>query len=536
MSRHVRLVRGLTLLAGLAAVLGSGPARSQGAAGEAPSIETTRTGRTPRGATRVVVQTDHPAEHLVVELPGGNGFDVHLLGTSPGRAPTEMVVRDGRVDRVVFRLEATGTVARVLSADSPVRVKSFRLDDPPRVVVDVYPDDRERAPGPEAPSIDPSARESRPASISLSAVRAGEASDATRPPVAEPQLVRKPYRTVQPDPKGEVRVAAAPDDDEGGPASNPDDGSPPDDEAEAAAAEETGSEPTLFEISPTPAMAAESGEGSGDFEDLILWIHALKTRVDALRSVDSEVDRAALRRELAFLLAQRGIYNEAEKALVSSLESPGRDEVTGFSDSLALAEIRLRLGKTDEASEVARSVDPRGRRPSEKHRLARILLECGQAATAVALLEPVVPGLPEPDRSRAHLLLARAKWDQGDPDATLRIVRRLTTTSKTPPDVLSSALILEADCLWVAGRMHDAESHYRRAAGLVLTPEEASWTGLQLGNLARRAGRDDEARRHYRTTHEKWPETFFGAQADWFLRMSEEFERLGGAEVVRNRG
>ena len=49
-------------------------------------------------------------------------------------------------------------------------------------------------------------------------------------------------------------------------------------------------------------------------------------------------------------------------------------------------------------------------------------------------------------------------------------------------------------------------------------------------------GRVADAIDHYRRARDEWPETFYGAQADWFLRVAEQTERLEGAEVVRNRG
>ena len=486
---------------------------------DAPRVERARTGSTPRGARRLVVETSEKIDYLVTELPDANGFDVALLGTSPGNAPTEMLIRDDRVDRVSFRFEATGTVARIEGfAGRPLLTKSFRLDNPPRVVIDVYP----KAPEVAEP-VGPSDLVTTAIDLSSGEIVEEEPSLATGP-----KLVRKPYRTIQPERSGPIEVA---DGDRATPAET--------DAAMGKASPDTAPPDPSAVVAMAIAVAETTFEGDrmgSDFDELILWIHALKTRVDGLRVARDEATRAALRRELAYLLAERGMLAEAERSLSVCLESPEHDPATAFSDSLALAEFRVALGRIEEASGIARSVDASDRLPAEHFRLARILLDCGLTAPAIVLLDASIPALPEPDRSHARLRLAQARWDQGQRDDALRIAQRLTSAPGTPADVLASALILEADCLWAANRLEKAESLYRRAAGLALSDEEASWTGLQLGNLARRAGRSEEARKHYETTRENWPETFFGAQADWFLRIEDEIGRLHDGDRMGRRG
>jgi tetratricopeptide (TPR) repeat protein len=542
MSRIRSLVLCLTTAFLVVAGPGTSPADDEAPPSDSPRVEKTRTGSTPRGARRLVIETDKKIDYLVTELEDTNGFDVQLIGAAPGNAPTEMKIDDDRVERVVFRLEETGLVARILgAADRPLTTKSFRLDDPPRVVVDVYPranagSDAPRTAGVSATSKS-NARPATPAAAPPAAIdlASGEPLERTPVPVTEPKLVRKPFRTVQPEQTGPVEVAA-------GERKGPPTGTEKTDDPEVAAADTAAVEPgasTLFETAAMETTVSEKGEtppAPTDFENLVGWIHALKTRVDGLRVAEDEAMRASIRRDLAFLLMERGIFAEAEKALMASLESEDHDPSTAFADSLTLAEIRLKLGRIDGASEIARNVDAGDRSPSDHVRLAAILLECGLTAPAIVLLEPAVPRLAEPERGRARLLLARARWDQGQSDVALRIVHKLTTSSHTPSDVLASALILEADCLWAKGEYENAETHYRRAAGLALSAEEASWTGLQLGNLARRAGREEEAREHYRATHEKWPDTFYGAQADWFLRIGDRIQRMYDRERIDRRG
>ena len=140
MLRTHRLVRGLIVTFLFAGLAGSLPANGEEGSEDAPRIEMTRTARTPRGATRVVFELDRPAEHLTVERMQGNGFEVHLLGVQPGEAPTEMRVRDNLLDRILFRYQTSGTVAEIIGTGAPLTAKSFRLENPPRIVVDIYPE------------------------------------------------------------------------------------------------------------------------------------------------------------------------------------------------------------------------------------------------------------------------------------------------------------------------------------------------------------------------------------------------------------
>jgi tetratricopeptide (TPR) repeat protein len=136
----------------------------------------------------------------------------------------------------------------------------------------------------------------------------------------------------------------------------------------------------------------------------------------------------------------------------------------------------------------------------------------------------------------AQLLLARAYWDRKDVEKARRYVSKLTESGHVPAALRGGVLILDADCAWAQGRTAESERLYRRALQEALDDEEASWVTLQLGNAARRTGRLADAIAHYRDARDRWPDTFYGAQADWFLRVTEQTEQLANAEALRDRG
>jgi tetratricopeptide (TPR) repeat protein len=293
--------------------------------------------------------------------------------------------------------------------------------------------------------------------------------------------------------------------------------------------------------SPEPSLVdagADSGDsGAGeDFQELLGWITDIEREVEALVRSDTEADRARHRRSLAFLLGERGLLGEAEKTLTRALGSDAHDPTTAYPDSVYLAELRLRLGDEDGAAEVARALPADRGTPREAVRLATVLSRCGLPDLARVYLEDALPRLTGLERVGARLLLARIHWERRDAAAALPLVAKLTESKHVPRKELTSALILQADCIWSLGRPSDAESYYRRALALSPAPEEASWVTLQLGNLAHRSGHIADAIEYYRRARDRWPDTFYGAQAEWFLEAARRTERLEGAEVVRNRG
>jgi len=443
-----------------------------GEAAPAARLVTMRTGETPRGATRIVFETDRPVEYVAVERPSGDGFDVHLIGVDGSSPPAPLSVRRGVIRRVALHAVSDGVVAQLDGAATRLAARTFTLTNPARVVVDLSPVAGESAPSPAV----------RPAGPAVVSKESAPAPPAAREPwSAEPEAVTSAGSSAE-DPAPAKTVPA-------GDAAPPDDG----------------------------------------FEDLLVWIHALQSSVTALNHADDAAARASSRRRLAYLLVQRGILAEGEKALVAALASDGHDPATAIADSVSLAEIRLQLGDRDGAAEVARNVVARPAAPEDRVRLAAVLLDTGQPTLAASLAQSTLEQLDGAGRARATFLLAKAQWTQGQTVPARDTVRRLTSQASTPPSLLPAAVLLHADCEFALGRAREAETLYLRATDLPLSDADASWVSLQLGNLARRDGRNDEARKRWRETTEHWPDTFYASQAAWFLRVADRMQKLADA-------
>jgi tetratricopeptide (TPR) repeat protein len=456
-----------------------------------------RSGETPRGATRLVFETSRPVEYLIVELPEENGFEVHLMETDAGRLPEPLGVTDARVAGVAFRAGPSGVVARVAGRDERLQARAFRLENPSRVVVDVF---------------------------------TASTAAAARAPAAQPAVAAKSAKIEPPDlheaiPAPEFGGEALASSDAGHGAGHG--GTEADPHVDGP---EVGGTAGDARAEPADAVPAE------DFEALLAWITGLKLDARALELSESEEERSRYRRQLGLLLAERGLVGEAKTLLENAVSSEGYDPATAFADSVLLAELHLESGDVDAASAIAEALSAGKRTAPERLQLARILIDCRFPDLARMHLEEAVPNLTGRPRVEAQLLLARAYWDRRDAAKAHDWVAKLTESKHTPPDLLGPALVLQADCLWAMERAKDAENLYRRALALTLTDEEASWATLQLGNLAHRAGRVTDAMDHYRRAKETWPETFYGAQAEWFLRVSERSEQVREAGVVRDRG
>jgi tetratricopeptide (TPR) repeat protein len=454
------------------------------------SLQTVRWGRTASGATRVVFQLDRGVEFLTVELAEENGIEIHLIGAELG--PTrEPLVADGQVVRdVVLRPDPNGgTVARIRSAGPRLSAKTFTLENPTRVVADIRAANTPAAPKSLART-----------SSDVEADPNQAALDALDSPVP----ARKPER----------------------------------------ASTASSAEPSAFVAgvagtlggAEAPQDTAHASEETGEFEDFLAWVQGVKFAVEALVASETEADRAKYRRTLAYRLADRGVLAEAAHTLEGALTSAGRETTTVRADSLYLAEMRLQLGEREAASAIARALPADVATPAERVRAAIILGQTGFPALAQTLLEGAIPRLTDVERPAAQLLLARALWDQQRPDDARKITGALTSARNMPAGVLASATVLHADCLWSSGHVTEAEGYYRRATGYRLDDTEASWTSLQLGNVARREGRINDAIGHYRETVERWPDSYYATQADWFLRIAEETERLRASETERRRG
>jgi tetratricopeptide (TPR) repeat protein len=287
--------------------------------------------------------------------------------------------------------------------------------------------------------------------------------------------------------------------------------------------------------SARPAVAVGAGPPADpDLADVAAFARDLSAALDAIQLARDPIEALQARRQLAHRLATRNLLEEAEDVLFA--DRAGADGPLSVADSLWVAELRQRRGDTDGAIAIATALDASRLEDSGRLRLARVLLDGGSAGSAPAILEPVLASTDGGDRARAAFLTARSHWESGRPTDALPLVAGISLDAATPDDVIAGAALLEADCLFALSRPADSRRCYERAAHLGLGPEESSWTSLQLGNLARRDGRLGDARRYYEATTSRWPNTFFAAQAEWFLRFDERLTSSRVAKAERVRG
>lgn len=466
-----------------------------------------RVGRTPRGMPRLVLETDRPVQFLTVELAQENGFEVHLLGTDPVPPPVAPV-RDAVIRAITFRDGPQGLVARVTLEGGRRIGTSFPLDNPPRVVLDLLPD-------PDAAPV---------------------LATATPPglPVASP-APRKQVRPATAPPR-ETTVTSSPGDRalHLDPDATP--AKPTADDAPKPATRDAGSAATHAPSgAPAKGDSAKRDDLPPELSDLFGWLGDLRASIDSIREGRDQAARSAARRQLAALLEERGLWDEAEKALLSASRG-ARNGPTGAADSLKVAELRIKRGDATGALAVATALDTVRTLPEERVRLAAVYLAAEQPAIAESLALPMIDALEGAPSARARWVTARSRWDRGDAAAALPLAAKLAADPATPADLLPGAVLLEADCLCALERTKEARGVYERASELHLSDNDASWTALQLGNLARRDGRLDDAKRHYETARDSWPDTFYASQADWFLRFDDRLRSLRDAGAGKSRG
>lgn len=461
-----------------------------------------RVGRTERGVPRVVIEMDRPVQFLTVEHAQGNGFDVILLGTDTTSVPAASVAGDEVVRSLDFHASASGLVARVTLGEERRSGRAYALENPTRVVLDLP------LPG-------------EPADTAASSRNSAATTPARKTPSAPKHAASTSPARV---PASTPPVAAAPRD------------------TSPAHATATAPESTIAtELSHAERAAADADTSARpgaekDLGEVIAWVHDLKNVIESIRKSGDGASRARARRGLAQLLQQRGLYIEAEKALLGAAATAPGDTSAAIRDSLDVAELRVARGDVAGALAVASVLDASRVSSEDRVRLARVLLDSDKPDLAESVLAPALAALDGAPKARAALLMARSHWDRADPKKALPYAVELVASTSTPEDVFSRAIMLQADCLCALDRAKEARQLYEQASKLSLTAEDASWAWLQLGNLARREGRLDEAKQCYETTKERWPESFYASQADWFLRFDERLRALRDADAGKTRG
>lgn len=531
-----------------------------------------RAGLGKNNATRIVAQLDRSAEFLTMELADRPGYEIRLLGTTSAGLPEPLEVNDGRVTRVTFAEGPSGVVVRIETESNAIQCRSFPLNDPPRLVFDLAPQAKAATPkeeiaphgsapadAPQKPDLQGDAPKSAPGLHSDAKKPApslhGDSHDTTtkkKTPAPEadehvatapksPKLVDKAKDTSHDVKKKALSPVAS----ESTPKKSMLGNASPNDAHPEAKHAEPAEHASLHDVPATAEKAAHGahadstpGEKAVDpkFDELLDWLEQFKKHAEAIGPESSESEKVKHWRKIASLFARRGLYSEADETLTRALNSPAPDTSQAFADSLRLAEIRQRAGKTKDALFVAQRLSHFGRSNDEKVRLAKLHGACGSPIPARNILEEALPKLDSKLRVEALEILARAYWDSSVPDRAYETVVDLLDEPNLKPAIEANALLIRADCLFSFGRYAEARADYEHVTSLDLSGEEAAWTRLQLGNVAHREGRLEDAKSHYREAVKSWPETFYASQAAWFLQTTERMEAAESKKEKADRG
>ncbi|WP_406447721.1 AAA family ATPase [Streptomyces sp. NBC_00876] len=184
--------------------------------------------------------------------------------------------------------------------------------------------------------------------------------------------------------------------------------------------------------------------------------------------------RATLACPLAVLLALQGRHDEARERLAEAARLAGG---LGYAESalfvpLFAAEVEAlsgtperRLALLDEAARAGRELGATGALPGIARERARILLERGEPAQALALPGPREAGLPPAESADADGLRARALALAGEPAAARACAERATAAAgdTDSPVVRGTAALDLAHTLRTLGLPGDAEREARTA-------------------------------------------------------------------------
>ncbi|WP_405904316.1 AAA family ATPase [Streptomyces sp. NBC_00656] len=221
--------------------------------------------------------------------------------------------------------------------------------------------------------------------------------------------------------------------------------------------------------------------------------------------------RATLACPLAVLLALQGRHDEARERLAEAARLAGG---LGYAESalfvpLFAAEVEAltgtpdrRLALLDEAARAGRELGATGALPGIARERARILLERGDPAPALALPDPQEAGLPPAESADAEGLRARALALSGQPDAARAGAGRATAAAAETdsPVVRGTAALDRAHTLRTLARHDEAERAARTAQ------QHFAAKGHRLGADRAAAFADDSAAAARSTGRRSGPE------------------------------
>jgi LuxR family transcriptional regulator, maltose regulon positive regulatory protein len=278
-----------------------------------------------------------------------------------------------------------------------------------------------------------------------------------------------------------------------------------------------------------------------DFERACEWCDRIAEFAERYRS---RYMLAFCRAEYGAVYMWRGQWSRAEAVLEASIEDFSRSRPALVGGPLvALAELRRRQGRTEEAVEL---LDRAG--PSEAAELprARLELDRGRVREAAELLDRQLRKLPSEatdERLPALELLVRARAGMGDLDAAssaLAELQAIEARLKTPP--LRAASDLAGGIVRAAAGEHDparilledAVDRFERCGA----PFESAQARLELAQTLLALGRIEEGRREAAAARESLAELGAAAEAaraDRFLAASSDVERNRDAAGVTAR-
>jgi len=203
---------------------------------------------------------------------------------------------------------------------------------------------------------------------------------------------------------------------------------------------------------------------------------------------------------LAVVHLQEGDLNGAESYYRRALEArPGAPHALNGLGAIALA--RRDAPTAERCFREVLSQDPT--HPEAGHNLANLLLDLGQARAAETLLDGIVAAHPE--RAVLLALRGRARWTNGDAAGALEDYRRALDLD---PE-LYRAWLGRGVAAFAGGDLDEAEAAFERAAQAP-DAETAAKAVFNLGHLAYRRGRYEQAADAFAKSAEHLPEGRFG--------------------------
>jgi LuxR family transcriptional regulator, maltose regulon positive regulatory protein len=265
-------------------------------------------------------------------------------------------------------------------------------------------------------------------------------------------------------------------------------------------------------------------------------------RIDAFaRRYGSRYMLAFCRAEYGAIDMWRGRWNDAEAMLDASVEDFARSRPAWVAGPLVgLAELRRRQGRADDAIAL---LDRAGASPKALLCRARLVLDRGDAARAIELLERLLRQLPDErrlDRAPALELLVHARAGRGELEEAAAALAALRQTERAVGTAALQACADLADGVLAAAAgdhdrarplLEDAVDAFDRSGA----PFEAARARLELATTLVALGRSDVARQEATAARDRFTELGATVEADRARRGLAAADEPGGLADVTPR-